>query len=318
MMKRVFEMIKSIKFNNYKTHKNFSISLNNFNILVGPNNSGKSTVIEALRILAGSYRYAAKFKPKTILNTTGKIVSGYVIPETSIPISIRHVHTDYNELPTTIEFAFKGKKSLIIEFSNKKETILYFEGESKPIRSTTAFRNEFPLSLSIVPTLGPLEEDEEIHDNDYVKRWSSSHRAPRLFRNVWYYNMEDFEKFKHILEETWKGVTIQPPEKENTLSKTINMFCTENRIDREIFWSGNGFQIWLQLITHIIKNKNASLLVIDEPEIYLHPDLQRKLVSILRDLKVSVFIATHSIEIINEVEPDEVLILEKIKGMQSG
>jgi predicted ATP-dependent endonuclease of OLD family len=309
----VFKLLKNIKFTNYKTHKKFSVNLNSFNILVGPNNSGKSTIIEALRILGGAYRYASRFKPKTLLNASEKIVSGYHIPETSIPISIRHVHTDYNELLTKIEYVFKGKKSLIIEFQNTKDPILYFEGEDKPIRSTTSFRNEFPLNLSIVPTLGTLEEDEERHDFDYVKRWSSSHRAPRLFRNVWYYDMSDFDKFKQILEETWKGVTIQPPEMESNLSKTINMFCTENRMDREIFWAGNGFQIWLQLLTHIIKNKNASLLVIDEPEIYLHPDLQRKLVSILRDLRVSVFIATHSVEIINEVEPDEVLILEKGK-----
>jgi predicted ATP-dependent endonuclease of OLD family len=307
----VCKLIKSIKFNNFKTHKNFSISLKDFNILVGPNNSGKSTILDALRILSGAYRYASRIKAKVITKSDGKFVSGFNIPENSIPITIKHIQTNYNENPTTVEYKFSGNKSLVIEFSNTNGPILYFHGESKPIKNTKSFQSEFPLKLAIVPTLGPLEEEEVIHDRDYVNRWANSHRAPRLFRNMWYYNDDDFDIFKGILEDTWEGISIEPPEKENMLSDTLNMFCTEDRITREVFWAGNGFQIWLQLLTHLIKLKEADLIIIDEPEIYLHPDLQRKLISILRDLDIKVILATHSIEIINEVEPDEVVIIEK-------
>lgn len=41
----------SVAFHNYKAFQQFSISLDDINILVGPNNSGKSTVIGAFRIL---------------------------------------------------------------------------------------------------------------------------------------------------------------------------------------------------------------------------------------------------------------------------
>lgn len=302
-------MINSIKLTNFKTHENFFISLKSFNVLVGPNNSGKSTILDALRILAGAYRYASRFRPKTIQKGDGKLVSGFYIPENSIPITIKHIQTNYNDAPTTLEYKFPGKRSLIIEFTKYSGPILYYLGESKPIKSTKSFQQEFPVKLSIVPTLGPLEEEEEIHDKDYVNRWSSSHRAPRLFRNMWFYNNEYFETFKEILEDTWEGTSIQRPERQSMLSTSLNMFCTEDRITREVFWSGNGFQIWLQLLTHLIKSRGADLLVVDEPEIYLHPDLQRKLISILNQLETNVIIATHSIEMINEVEPDEVVVI---------
>ncbi|MEH7831131.1 ATP-dependent nuclease, partial [Bacillus velezensis] len=292
---------------------NFSVSFNDFNILVGPNNSGKSTVIDGLKVLAGSYRYASKYKLKTLQNTRGKVVSGLYIPETSIPINLKFIHTDYSEEPTVIEYRFSGKKTLIIEFTKDNEPLLYTEGETKTIKSTTAFKQTFPLNLSIVPTLGPLEEDEKVREIDYVSRFKSSHRAPRLFRNIWYHDEEDFNEFKDILEKTWSGMSIEQPKRTDLLSNDLTMFCYENRIPREVFLSGNGFQIWLQLLTHLIKSKSADLIVIDEPEIYLHPDLQRKLITILRDLQVNVVIATHSIEIINEVEPDEVLVIEKRK-----
>jgi predicted ATP-dependent endonuclease of OLD family len=89
------------------------------------------------------------------------------------------------------------------------------------------------------------------------------------------------------------------------------MFCPEERIDREIFWAGFGFQVWCQMLTFMVVNKNASLFIIDEPDIYLHSDLQRQLVSALRSLGPDILIATHSTEIILEADPDEILTVTK-------
>lgn len=89
------------------------------------------------------------------------------------------------------------------------------------------------------------------------------------------------------------------------------MFCRENRMTRELFWAGFGFQIWCQLLTHISRARDESLLIIDEPEIYLHPDVQRQLLSILRRLGPSIVLATHSTEIISEADPSEIVLIEK-------
>ncbi|WP_370043163.1 AAA family ATPase [Lysinibacillus sp. RC79] len=194
-------------------------------------------------------------------------------------MKIEYVHSDYNDKVTLLEYIFEENKSLIIEFSRDREPILYINFE-RNIKTAKKFKEEFPINIQIVPMLGPLEE--EIHDINHIKYWSNSKRASRLFRNILYYDKDEFELFKNTVKDTWNGVVLQAPEKESYLSNTIHMFYSEDRIDREINFAGNGFQIWLQLLTHIIKNKNADLLVIDEPEIYLHPDLQRKLIYILR------------------------------------
>ena len=47
-----------VRFHRYKAFRDYSISLHHFNILVGPNNSGKSTVLGAFRILAEGIRKA--------------------------------------------------------------------------------------------------------------------------------------------------------------------------------------------------------------------------------------------------------------------
>ena len=91
----------------------------------------------------------------------------------------------------------------------------------------------------------------------------------------------------------------------------LHMFCPEGRIPREIFWAGFGFQVWCQMLTHLIQSHEASLFLIDEPDIYLHSDLQRQLLGILRNLGPDIVIATHSTEIITEAEPDDIVLINK-------
>ncbi len=105
---------------------------------------------------------------------------------------------------------------------------------------------------------------------------------------------------------------IEPPEADFSHSKPrLHMYCPEERIPRELFWSGFGFQVWCQMLTHLIQSNNVSLFLIDEPDIYLHSELQRQLLGLLRNLGPDILIATHSTEIITEAETDDIIIVNK-------
>ena len=80
-----------------------------------------------------------------------------------------------------------------------------------------------------------------------------------------------------------------------------------------MYWAGFGFQVWCQLLTHISRVAEDSLLIIDEPEVYLHPDVQRQLLGILRDTGPDILIATHSTEIMGEADPSEIVLIDKSK-----
>ncbi len=63
------DYITSIHFRNYKAFRDYSVSLNDFNVLVGPNNAGKSTVLGSLRILSEALRKAHSRTPEWISGT---------------------------------------------------------------------------------------------------------------------------------------------------------------------------------------------------------------------------------------------------------
>ncbi|MFC1850959.1 ATP-dependent endonuclease [candidate division CSSED10-310 bacterium] len=302
----------SIEFKNFKAFSNFSVRLSDMNILVGPNNCGKSTIINAFRALWSGIRRARSRSAKPIARLGG-FRFGYILSEETIPISLENVHTEYEDTDTNVIFRLSNKNKLRLFLPNDGGVILIPEVEKGRIRSPSNFKAEFPVTITVVPVLGPLEHEEEFVKKETVLRELSTHRASRHFRNYWYYFREEFDEFSLLVKNTWPGMEIQKPDPPDLLNKTISMFCLENRITRELFWSGFGFQIWCQLITHISRAKNSNIIVIDEPEIYLHPDAQRQLIEILRFSNPDVLIATHSSEIISEADPSEILLVDKSK-----
>jgi hypothetical protein len=105
---------------------------------------------------------------------------------------------------------------------------------------------------------------------------------------------------------------IEAPTLEQGGDRTLlHMFCLENRIARELCWAGFGFQVWCQMLTYILDGASASLLAIDEPDIYLHSDLQRQLLGILKELGPDIMIATHSTELVSDAEPNDIVVITK-------
>lgn len=281
------------------------------NVLVGPNNSGKSTVLSALRTLAEALKKARSKGAERVPGPAGMRI-GYRIADDSIPISIENIHTDYDETDTRVIFRMSNRNSLELFFPRDGGCILLTDTAGRVVSTPAEFKRAFPISIGVIPILGPLEHEEEIRAEPTVKRGLTTHIASRHFRNYWYYNPNGFDRFATMIRQSWPDMSIQPPERAGgSFSNKLVMFAEENRIPRELYWAGFGFQVWCQLLTHVSRSSDDALLVVDEPEIYLHPDVQRQLLTILRDAGPDVVLATHSTEIMGEADPSEILLIDK-------
>ncbi len=305
--------ITSIKFYNYKSFNQFTISLNEFNILVGPNNAGKSTVIGSLKILAEGIRKARARKPIFTHDPKGKQIYGYEIDLNDVPVAIENVFHDYDDdSPAIIRFRLSDGAVLQVFFPQTGGCFLNYESENAVVRSPADFKKRVTIEIGYVPILGPVEQKEKLFQKEAARLALLTHTASRNFRNIWHHYGDDFEIFKELVRSTWAGMDIAKPEiNQSRKDATLDMFCPEERIPREIFWAGFGFQVWCQMLTYIVKNKNATLFLVDEPDIYLHSDLQRQLLGILKSLGPDIIIATHSTELISEAELNDILLINK-------
>jgi energy-coupling factor transporter ATP-binding protein EcfA2 len=306
------EHITSIRYNNYKTFRQYSVSINDFNILVGPNNSGKSTVIGSLKILAEALRKARSRNPVFVKGPNGSI-RGYEVDLSNVPVATENVFYNYDDTtPAKVTFRLSNGAKLLLYFPERDVCLMIPETGGKQITTTSQFKKQFDITIGFVPVLGPVEHNEQLYQKEAARLALITHRAARNYRNIWYHYPDEFDEFREQLIATWPGMDIQKPEPHYSPKKPLlHMFCPEDRIPREIFWAGFGFQVWCQMLTFIVKNKNVSLFLIDEPDIYLHSDLQRQLLTLLKNLGPDILIATHSTEIITEADPDDILLINK-------
>jgi len=94
----------------------------------------------------------------------------------------------------------------------------------------------------------------------------------------------------------------------------LSLIVQDYNFASEIGWLGSGIQMWLQIMWFLSRVDENSIIILDEPDIYMHPDLQRKLIRLLANNYKQIIIATHSVEIISEVEPNNILIIDKTKS----
>lgn len=308
--------ITTVRFSHYKAFKSFVIHLHEFNVLVGPNNSGKSTIVGAFRILHEGLRKARAKSPERI-EVDGVVTMGYKLSIEDLPVAAENIFHNYDDSQSaTVTFKLSNDSVLKLHFPERGVCLMVAEPKTGAVRSPRDFRTLFDVDVAFVPILGPVDQREQLYAKEAARLALMTSGASRNFRNIWYHYPEDFDKFRELVQTTWPGMDIERPEV-GAEGRQLFMFCPEERYPREICWSGYGFQVWCQMLTFIVKASQASLLVIDEPDIYLHSDLQRQLVALLREFGPDILIATHSTEIIAECEPTSLLNINKRKNAAS-
>jgi len=70
-------------------------------------------------------------------------------------------------------------------------------------------------------------------------------------------------------------------------------------------------QMWLQTIWFLSRVEDGASVVLDEPDVYMHPDLQRRLIRYIRGKYPQIIIATHSVEIVADLDPSEILVIDR-------
>ena len=120
-----------------------------------------------------------------------------------------------------------------------------------------------------------------------------------------------FDEFVKLAEDTWPGLRITGLEDDKSKSDYISLFIEDARFPAEIGLMGSGIQMWLQIIWFICRSKGNETIILDEPDVYMHPDLQLRILKIVKSLFKQVIIATHSVEIISNVSPRNIVTIDK-------
>ena len=309
-------MLSELVLDNFRCFKHHVIPLRHKTIIVGRNNAGKSTIAEALRlvsIVADRYRSLAYRPPPSWLEIH-KTAKGVAPSLDNQDFNFDKIFHRYNDPPASVVATFSDGANITVYVGPKSDIHAVLRTRSKKIVDSKAAADRLVLPrLGILPQVGPVKARETLLKADYVRKTLSSTLSSLHFRNeVSLLYDEFFGEFKKISESTWSGLAIQElVGATGSPDGSLQLLVRNDDFVADVSWMGHGLQMWLQTMWFLSRCKGYDTIILDEPDVYMHADLQRKLIRFLRDRHPQVIIATHSVEIMAEVEPEDVLIVDK-------
>lgn len=299
--------IKELILKDFGPFKNYRISFIEQDevcvLLTGKNNEGKSSIINSLRLLNAATKVLNKAKQE--ISIDGNYYYKLLQQDTENMLIGRMIH-NYSKNTAHIIGVFHDHFKIKVYLDPKNE-IIYAENEG---RLPTDVQNIF----GFIPPLGLLSENEDIiSKHSYLRASIDTSLAPRHLRNHFcqILSEEEFDLVKNLIKKSWRGIELLDFEADHRQGK-IYCYYKEDRVEREISWAGQGLQVWFQIVTHLVRLRHSSILILDEPEINLHPEKQNDLIKLLKDYFAgSVLIATHSVEIMNNVSVSHIINVQK-------
>lgn len=321
-------MIRRITFRRYKAFHQYGLSLKpGVNILVGPNNAGKSTAISIARLTSLVLRTASRINPNISIRDGDRNVVGYPLSLSRIQdfpgYSDANVHHEFRDEEARVEAHFNSGARLYMVWpkpSDEVDPYFYFDyrlGMNAKRRQQVV---DHAPSIGVIPGLNPVEDQEDLLTEKYVTEASGSRLTSRHFRNSLYFlKSRDLTEYEATLEFIYANtpeisdISILTSPTGKNLALDLYFKEAYSRSERELYWAGDGMQIWLQILFHAFRQRTVDALVLDEPDVFLHPDLQRRLIHILEDLGPQIVLATHASEVVAEAPQDSIVLVDRAR-----
>ena len=264
-------MIKQISITNFRCYEQSTITFNGTSILVGRNNAGKSTMIEALKIISSVTRKYKTLRfiapPEWVDNEESYGVSPSV---ENMNISDRGIFHMYGNPPAIIEAIFSNGTSIkayVGEYLNIFAVIID-EGGCYIRNSKEAKNVEIPV-IEVLPQISAVMDTERIIKKATVDGNKATRLASRNFRNQLYYYNDAFPMFRNLVEATWEGLKVSPIETAYVNDgQVLQFYVRVHNFEAEIAWMGHGLQMWIQTMWFVSQCSPNAILVLDEPDVF--------------------------------------------------
>ncbi len=327
-------MINRIKIEGYKSIRNLDLELKPINILIGSNGVGKSNFLSFFRLVNSIYEqrlqnYVGKQGGADNLLHFGRKqtneIYGKVLFKESLDSS--HNNSYYFYLSSTSE------SNLIIEkeasgyntkWDNDERGYNIYESIFESlIKNSSSFRNiylkNYFESLKIfhfhdTGENSPLRSSSQISDNKYLK--DNGQNLPAFL----YYLQEKHPKYFNRIEKTVKSIApyferfeLSPDRLNESMIKLEWKEIDQPDSYFNASHLSDGTLRFIALATLLMQPNLPEVIIIDEPELGLHPFAINKLSGLIRkaSAKSQIIISTQSVNFVDNFEPEEIITVDR-------
>lgn len=338
--------LKEFYIDNFRGYRKFKIKSNqNINILTGVNNSGKTTILEAISLWNEIFNFLIVKARRSDLNLGirsgdyrfGKKGQNYI---------------DYREINSVRSFGYKDlfynldtsaeiKVSALVVLNHSDEINIGFIMKEANGANYNVFLNDhdqfdfekFNRAFTELPNsigcyfstpVATISSYEEFAISPKIKDGIKTRQSAIYFRNRLFnlYSGDYFDLFKKDLskilynENDCIDFRINGDKsKDIYVSIDVNI---KNTGFRNISLLGSGTIQIIEILLHLYESRKIlNIILLDEPDSHIHRDIQKRLLKYLIQVDVQVFLTTHNESLIRSARPDSLFFIDETVSQDS-
>lgn len=335
-------MIRKVSFRNFKAYRSLDMELEPLTVLVGPNASGKTTLLEGLHTAS----FAGAFADESGLLTEPLSVQSFGV---NSPVELI-ISGEWNGIEGRLQAIGEGKKTS--NSADKEELVFRISGgwneqqfhtsgirrapSARPNERLSTLLGEFIRAVSSTAVLRfePKRLAEASYSDEAVP--SIDMDGSGLAALLGYLKLSHDEVFSEIelalkqVVPAVRRIRVERAVVERTAVRTISLDEQRHQVsEKQKLWgyqivldmkgakgvpasaAGEGTLMALALLTVLKGPARPRLVLLDDIELSLHPAAQAKLIEVLRAIQKSdpalqIVATSHSPFILNYLDPKEV------------
>lgn len=331
-------MLTKLIIRNFKTFDTVEIELGSPVVFIGPNNSGKTTALQALALWdiglkRWNERRSGKTTPERRPGVTINRRDLIAVPVPGADLLWRGLHvrdvqkvngqqqTNNIRIDITLEGVTNGKLWRCgLEFDYANEESFY----CRPLRLSEAKNpNRMPIPtdtsdirMAFLPPMSGLAANETRLDEGAINVALGEGRTADVLRNLCYLidrGQGGQDRWNQVCQEIKNlfGVHLDAPEYISERGEIKMTYRDASGVRLDLSSSGRGLQQTLLLLAHLTVNR-ASVLLLDEPDAHLEILRQRQIYQLLTETArrqgSQVIAASHSEVVLDEAADRDVVI----------
>lgn len=327
--------IKNIYIENFKVYEKLNFEIrSDFNIIIGENNIGKSTLFEVLLLWMRCY--------KTIINPNNSY-KFYHIANKAMYINFSDLYflraTNDRDIFKNISEDIKLKLTLFdntdgrdfqLEFKiNRPSTIpnsylriqtthnqTQFISFTDYLREKNLKSNDAIFIYQTKPISNIPSKEPYLNNGQIIKKIEIG-KTNEVLRNKIYQNHSKLDLLNNQIKELFSNISLSFPHTNDVLDdEIIHLLCNLPNRDVDISLMGSGFLQIVEIFStmNYLKevNNGLNVLLIDEPDSHTHTKIQKKLINELRKIEnTQTLIITHNDVFVSEVKENELYFINK-------
>jgi len=329
-------VLTSLRVKNFKRLDDVEIELGKTVVFVGPNNSGKTTALQALALWEAGLRKwvekrSAKDTPEKRPGVTINRRDLIAVPVPDANLLWRDLHvrairrnngkqdtrniridilvsgvTDDTPWECGFEFDYANQESFYCRPLRKNEDP---QPERMPVPVLAA-----PVTVAFLPPMSGMAATEDRLQDGAVNVRIGEGRTAEVLRNLCFviHSAPDQTSWSALVAQIKNlfGVTLNPPEFIKERGQ-ITMSYSEGETELDLVSSGRGLQQTLLLLAHLYTHPK-SVLLLDEPDAHLEILRQRQIYQLLTKTAEAqgcqVIAASHSEVLLNEAAERDIVV----------